>query len=453
MKTLDRFLLKSFIGPFIVTFCIAWFVLLMQFLWFFLEKIADKGLSFGLVLELIAYRSVGLLPLAIPLGALIASVMTVGGLAERYELSAFQSAGTSFGRVLRPLVVVGLALGVGSYLTSDYLIPAANLKFLYRLADVQQKKPALSLQPGVFNEDLKPYAFYAAGRAPDGKTLTDILLYAEQTANGNLNQISAEAGVFTNVPATKELHLTLHNGVNYQQQAGDAFAPLVRTYFKSYTMVFDLSQFDLIVRPDEEKSGHYAMLTTWQLQHASDSVYQIIRLDRDTFVQRVGHQLAFNPQIKSGGKAKSPQTTRPTGHHTIPANFAALASERRNRLTQKAKASIRRASNEARAMVRKERDRWEVGNRFLFEKHAKLALAVVCIIFTVVGGATGAIVRKGGFGYPLLVSTGCFVAYVFLLEFCKRLMKAGEITAVAAGWIPVVLLAGLTILLLKRIER
>ncbi len=451
MKHLDRLLLKSFFGPFLVTFGIAWFVLVMQFLWFFLEKIAGKGLSFGLVLELIAYRSVGLLPLAIPLAALIASVMVIGGLAERFELSAFQSAGTSFRRTLQPLITVGVVLCVSSYLTADYLIPAANLKFLYRLADVQQKRPALSLEPGVFNEDLKPYAFYAAERAADGNTLTDVLLYGQQDVNGALNQITAEAGVFTPLAATKELLLTLRNGVHYQQQGGNSLAPLIRTDFKSYQMTFDLSQFDLIVNPNEEKSDHYAFLTTWQLQQAADSVNNLIQLERNSFSQKLESTLIpyKNPpaakSFTSGEKANSPQTPP-----KYPPNFNALLPDRQKRLTNKVRALVRSITRQATAMTKKQKHHRDTRNRFLFEKHTKLALAVTCIIFILVGGATGVIVRRGGFGYPLLVSTGCFVSYVFILEFCKRLMKTEMLSGPVAGWIPVVGLIVIGGLLLRR---
>jgi len=451
MKHLDRLLLKSFLGPFLVTFGIAWFVLIMQFLWFFLEKIAGKGLSFSLVLELIAYRSVGLLPLAIPLAALIASVMVIGGLAERFELSAFQSAGTSFRRMLQPLLAVGAVLCVGSYLTADYLIPAANLKFLYRLADVQQKRPALSLEPGVFNEDLKPYAFYAASRTADGNTFTDILLYDRQNINGALNQITAEAGVFTPLAATKELLLTLRNGVHYQQQGGSSQAPLVRTNFKSYQMVFDLSQFDLVINPDEEKGDHFALLTTWQLQQAADSVNNLIELERDSLAQKLEKTLTLSKNSSatishtSGKTVSSPKIGPP-----YPPNLYALLPDRQKRLTNKARAVVRSITRQATAMTNKQKHHRDARNRFLFEKHSKLALAVTCIIFIGVGGATGAIVRRGGFGYPLLVSTGCFVSYIFILEFCKRLMKTEMLSGPFAGWIPVVGLIIVGGLLLRR---
>lgn len=445
MKHLDRLLLKSFLGPFLVTFGIAWFVLLMQFLWSFLEKITGKGLSFDLVLELIAYRSIGLLPLAIPLAALIAGVMVIGGLAERFELSALQSAGVSFRRILKPLAVVGILLSVGSYLTADYLIPAANLKFLYRLADVQQKKPALSLEPGVFNEDLKPFAFYAAGRAPDGNTLTDVLLYDRQHVNGNLNQITARAGTFTSQPASRKLLLTLNDGVHYQQQGAGSPAPLVRTDFQSYQMVFDLSQFDLIVTPDEDKGGHYAFLTTWQLQQAADSVQNLLQLGQDSFEREAGEMLTLATNSPSASSSTvSTITNSPTTAQRSLSTFNALPPERRKRLIGKARAMVRRFTQIASSLTTQQKHHRDARNRFLFEKHSKLALAVTCIVFIIVGGATGAIVRRGGFGYPLLVSTGCFVSYVFVLEFCKRLMKTELLSGPVAGWIPVIglMLAG-----------
>lgn len=422
---LDRLPVKTFIGPFIIAFLGAWFVLTMQFLWFFLEKIADKGLSFNIILELIIYRSAGLIPLAIPLAALIASVMVVGGMAERYEWSAFQSAGVSLLRLLRPLTVLGILFVGVSYLTADYLIPAANLRFYQRLADVYQKKPDLSLDTGVFNEDLDRFVLYAAGRSHSGQ-LKDVILYDQRKQGGQINQISAAEGSFSSQGQdASQLFLTLHQGEHYQEELQPGGIPsFVRTSFSTYTLSFDLSQFDL--KEGDQLSGgdHHTLLTTFELQAAADSVAADIYQQEMAFKQELNF---FTPMPI--------QEQASVGHPHRP------ITEVSPNAIRIARAKNRRQSAETKLKLLKLRSNQEVYSRYLYEKHAKLGLAAVCFLFVLVGGATGAIVRKGGFGFPLLLSISCFISYILLLEFCRRLAKSLVLSGPAAGWIPVLVLA------------
>lgn len=399
----------------------------MQFLWFFLEKIADKGLSFNVILELIIYRSAGLVPLVIPLAALIASVMVIGGMAERYEWSAFQSAGVSLLRLLRSLMILGLFFVGASYLTADYLIPAANLRFYQQLADVYQKKPDLSLDTGVFNEDLDRFVLYAAGRSRNGQ-LKDVILYDQRKQSGQINQISAEEGSFSSQGQdASQLFLTLHQGEHYQEELQPGRAPsFVRTSFSTYTLSFDLSQFDLKQGDQFSGGDHHALLTTFELQAAADSVAVDIHQQELTIRQ----ELDFLTQLPIQEQASAPgiQPGRPSME--VSQNAIRLA-----------RAKNRRQSAETKLQLQKLRSNQEVHSRYLYEKHAKLGLAAVCFFFVLVGGATGAIVRKGGFGFPLLLSAGCFISYILLLEFCRRLAKSMVLSGPAAGWIPVFLLA------------
>ncbi len=382
MPIIDRLLFKSFLGPFVLTLLMAWFVLLLQFLWFFLEKIAGKGLATGYLLELLAYRAVGLLPLALPIAVLVASVMVIGGLAEHYEWSALQSAGVSPGRMLRALGVVGLLTAGASHLLSDYLIPVANAQFFNRLTAIHQKKPSLHLEAGVFTDDLDKFSFYAAGGSPDGQTLYDVLLYDERGPQGQLNQVTAKSGVFQQVqPADKVLYLTLSDGEHLQEVAASGgTSRLLRTTFATHTLAFDLRQFDLQRNANLAPKNHQALLPSWALQAAADSLAQ------------------------------------------LPAVPPPLAT--------------------ARAIKRQ---------RLLFEKHRKLSLAAICLPFVLLGGMTGTIVRKGGFGYPVLVSIIAFVVYLLLLEGGSGLVKAGAMTGRVAGWAPCCLLSVLAIgLMIKR---
>ncbi|MCB0533733.1 MAG: LptF/LptG family permease [Saprospiraceae bacterium] len=157
MKKIDKLLLSSFIGPFIVSFGIALFVLVMQFLWLYIDEIAGKGVSVFILIELIAYLSIATFPMALPIAVLIAGVMVLGNLAERYELSSMKSAGVSLIRIMRSMIIMAAGIAFFSYICSDFLIPIANLKFKSRLYDIRKQKPALTLEKGVFNEDFRQF--------------------------------------------------------------------------------------------------------------------------------------------------------------------------------------------------------------------------------------------------------------------------------------------------------
>ena len=177
MKRIDRLLITSFIPPFIVTFMIALFVLLMQIMWLYIDDIAGKGLGFFILIELIAYKSVSLIPMALPLAILISSVMVLGNLAERYELSSLKSAGVPLLRIMQPLIFVAGAAVVFSFFCSNNLIPIANLKFGSRMYDIQRQKPALSLDEGIFNYDFTGYTIHIKEKEKDDRTIKDVLIY------------------------------------------------------------------------------------------------------------------------------------------------------------------------------------------------------------------------------------------------------------------------------------
>ncbi|MEL7159287.1 MAG: LptF/LptG family permease, partial [Bacteroidota bacterium] len=300
IKKLDVLLARSFVGPFVITFAIAVFVLMMQVLWLYLDNIAGKGLGFFLVMELMAYKCVGLVPLALPLALLISSVMVLGGLAEHYELSSFKSAGVSLLRVMRPLIVFGVISSVVSFLCADYVIPAANLQFGSRMYDIQQKKPTLSMEPGIFNEDFNQFAIRLGARDDNGRDIQDVLIYDHtKAATGDLGQISAKTGEMYSSDDGKAFVMKLYDGVQYSERRASgknrSSRPFVRTKFASYTKVFDLSEFNLGVTSKNLFKTNRSMLATWQLQEGVDSIDVDIAVRKQTISN---HLVSYLPLLE-----------------------------------------------------------------------------------------------------------------------------------------------------------
>ncbi|MCP9235042.1 LptF/LptG family permease [Lewinella sp. JB7] len=518
MKQLDKLLAKSFVGPFIVTFGIALFVLLMQILWLYLDDIAGKGLSFFLIMELLAYKCVGLVPLALPLALLISSVMVLGNLAEHYELSSFKSAGVSLLRVMRTLVVFGIVSAVVSYACSDYIIPAANLQFGARMYDIQQKKPTLNMEPGVFNEDFNQFTIRLGGRSDNGRDIDNVLIYDHTKANiGELSEIIADRGEMFSADRGKFFVMRLFDGHQYiEQRPGGASGrntPFMRTSFDSYTKIFDLSEFQLQQHAASLFSTNRSMLSTWQLREGVDSINTDIavrkqalsnhlvaylpQLPRDTVKYRnqltdqeltemarlrmmdslddarsLDDIVADAQEIDSAAVERSAhegfierEVTELPGHGAyrrdstlyaaamnhevvkaadpwpgLEALLATVPPSDRTRIYNRARSSVRSVVGQAQSAVRLLPGIQESRVKHVYDMHMKYSMAVVCVIFIFIGAPMGAIVRKGGFGYPILVSIIFFVIFIILTIFCRKLAESFVVNGVFAGWMPCLIL-------------
>jgi len=182
VKQVDRYILQQIFPPFLLSFFIALFVLMMQVLWVYIDNIIGKGVSLFEILEMVAYMSVSLVPRALPLAVLISMVMVFGGLSERYELASMKTAGVSLTRIMAFSLVFGALISVGSYYCSNNVIPITNLKFMTRLQDISNQKPSLSLEEGIFNDDFSGYAIRINKKGDDGKSIEDVMIYDHRNA-------------------------------------------------------------------------------------------------------------------------------------------------------------------------------------------------------------------------------------------------------------------------------
>jgi len=548
LKQLDKLMARSFVGPFVVTFAIAMFVLMMQVLWLYLDDIAGKGLGFFVVIELMAYKCVGLVPLALPLALLISSVMVLGGMAEHYELSSFKSAGTSLLRVIRILIVFGIISAAVSFACADYVLPAANLKFGSRMYDIQQKKPTLSMEPGVFNEDFNQFAIRLGERDDNGRDISNVLIYDHTKAStGDLGQITAKTGEMYSTDDGKAFVMQLYDGVQYSEKRAQgknrSSLPFVRTKFGSYTKVFDLSEFNMGKTNESLFKTNRSMLATWQLQNGVDSIdidiavrKQAISnhlvtylpiLRRDSIVHKKSLAPKFDNNVDPNGpvmdslgreeagtssgdgrtlanprkQVTNRQASPDTRIENVPTSV--LQNNRRRLVTETASPRVKpeekkrkrnrlekaldhplvigaatwngtsalldsleltaknRVLNRARSAIRSVISQAQSTERILpgireskvkhqYDKHMKYSMALVCIIFIFIGAPMGAIVRKGGFGYPILVSIIFFVIFIILTIFCRKLAESFVVNGSFAGWLPTIILFPVSLYITRR---
>ena len=396
MRKLHLFTIKSFLGPFIATFFIAIFLLLMQFLWKWIDDLVGKGLEINEIGELLFFASIRFVPLALPISMLLASVMTFGALGEKSELVAMKSAGVSLRRIMNPLIVFVVFISVGSFMFSNYVMPIANLKSGSLLYSIQKQKPALNIKAGIFYNGIEGYSIKVEEKSDDGQSLKNIIIYNHTSRNGNDNIIIAESGSMKLTKDERFLEFKLIDGYSYLQEKekrGKRRKPHRTTKFKEDLILFDLSAFDFKRTSTALYKGHYAMLNNKQLTIAIDSLKMNLNNKKNI----------FNDNIISK-------------YNTSSVDDSVIINK--NLITRHKQQQYDIAINKLRSLksiTKSNKDDLEyrkiIITKHKIEWHRKLSLAVACILLFLVGAPLGAVIRKGGFGLPVLVSVFFFLIY------------------------------------------
>lgn len=545
MKQLDKLLITSFLPPFIVTFFIAIFVLMMQTLWLYIDDIAGKGAGLLIIMEFLGYLSVSLIPMALPIAVLISAVMVLGNLAEQYELSSFKSAGVPLLRVMLPLMFVTLGISVLSFFCSNNFIPVSNLKFKSRLYDMRKQKPTLSLEEGIFNDDFQGFAIRIGEKSEDERSIKDILMYDHSESNkGKLTEVLAASGEMYASDDNRFFVMALNDGVQYAEgdskKSGQKKSyPFIRTSFKEWNKTFDLSEFE-IDRTDEKLfESHHSMLSGRQLLNAIDSIDSKIASRTQNLEDGVGNYYYFIQQeIRARNKAevakkkaenkrkqeelkkkmqkKSPskkdtakenvtdwkklknRSSKISPNPSISAkkNTTSPVKKTKNKPSSKTKSTISSSKKQSQKQKNKKKEQQkkamekikkqtidqplsaytsiietfpkierkkmldkakslarsiegqgesamrtmdrtrESRVKHVYTYHNKFSMALACFIFLFVGAPMGAIVRKGGFGFPILIAIFFFMLFVVLTIFCKKVSETFVLDAILAAWMP-----------------
>jgi len=273
MKKLDVFMLRTFIGPFVLTTGIATFILLIQYLLKYFDDLVGKNLGAFVFAELLSYFALNMLQNALPLGVLVASLMSFGNLGEHFELTAIKSAGISLIRILKPVFVFVVFVAIGMFFFNNYIIPAANLKAYSLLYDIKQTKPALDIKEGAFYNGIPDYSIKVKEKLPDGKTLKDIIIYDHSEGRGNRTIILADSSLMYTILDDKYLKLELFDGNYFSEEAKreSTIDQFYRTNFQKMDLVFSLSSFDLKRRKEELFQNNRQMKNIRELKYAVDS--------------------------------------------------------------------------------------------------------------------------------------------------------------------------------------
>lgn len=440
IKKLDKLILKSFIGPFIATFVIAFFVLMMQILWKYVDDLVGKGLDFITVAEFLWYASASLLTLAMPIAILISSIMTFGSLGESFELVAIKSAGISLLRFMRPLAIVALFLCGITFIIANYIIPVANLKFITLYNDIYYKKPAFVLKEGIFFTYIPNYAIKVGKKDPDGVGIADIIIY-DQTNPLQDNLIAAKKGEMKISDDKNFLEFNLEDGVRYQEKGNfmDPTTEYIRLGFKDFKKSFDLSILQKQTTNDSVFRNNYKMLSARQLSKNIDSLSIVEDSISKRTVSTLRNYLKFYEVPDSIWKTVAAPTLKknePAFHDTIRRKVSASAvskiTEIRNTL-QFNSADVTQRVND----IRLHKIEW----------HRKYSLSLACLVLFFIGAPLGSIIRKGGLGMPLVAAIIFFLIFHLLNMFGEKFVKENLTSPFNGMWLSFLVLVPIGIFL------
>ncbi len=438
MNKLYKLTLKSFIGPFIATFFVCLFLILMQFLWKYVDEMVGKGLDALIIAKLLFFASASFIPLALPLSLLLSSMMTFGNLAENQELMAFKSAGISLFRVMKPLIIIVVLIAIGAFFFSNIIIPKANLKFGSLLWDVRKQKPALDLKEGVFYDKIKGYVIRVKKKNVDQGTLKDILIYDHTGDKANNIVLRAKSGKMYTTKDKNYLILKLFDGQRYedleQGSSKDQYFPHMRMRFEEYTMRFDISGFKMNRTKEALFKHHFQMLNVNQLSLYIDTFQNDLHDNRKKMRDYL--EPYFN-YLRDSAFFQKPNAEASLDSTPFIANFA---PQKRKKILERAEKLARSTKGVLNVHAPNVGGLKEKIAEYKMAWHKKFTLSFACIILFFIGAPLGAIIRKGGLGMPALVSIILFLVYHVLSITGEKLAEGHRLDPWLGIWLPVLVL-------------
>ncbi|GAA4409756.1 hypothetical protein GCM10023187_33470 [Nibrella viscosa] len=450
MKKVDKLVIKSFWGPFVLTLCVVIFIFLMRLLMFYVDQFVSKDINLATFGQILFYFSLNTVPVALPLAVLLSSLMTYGNLGEYFELTALKSAGISLTRAMQPLLIVAIGISLFSFWFNNKVAPWANLKGYSLLYDIKTAKASLNLKEGIFYNDLPGYSIKVDKKMPDGVTLKGLVIYKHPTTGietGNREIILADSGkMYTDADKTY-LVFELYDGNDYQEygepgrvsytSTGTLAQPaqFLRNAFHHYKLVVSLESFGIKRTDEDQFQYHEYMKNLSQLVSQTDSLKKDLK-QSSLSVAGTSRQY-FTYQFKSD--AAPPQVKKVeagTWVDSVLAKHPFRLMELKQTALGQAQNLLSHASSNVSYLIEKEKTVF----RYELETHHKFTQAISVFIMFLIGAPLGAIIRKGGFGLPVLVSIIFFILLYVLTLTGDKYAKDGLVWVPVGAWMANVVL-------------
>ena len=452
IKKLDILIIRSFIGPFVVTFFVSLFVLIMQFFWLYMDEMIGKGISIWMLVQLLVYMSTTLVPLALPLSILLSSIMTFGNMGENFELVAIKSSGISLLRFMRPLLIFIIGISGFAFFFSNNVIPVANLKALSLLYDVRNAKPTLNIRPDQFNTDIPGYSIWVGSKDKDGNTIRNVVIYDHTDLAGNNKVILAKEGKMIATSNKQSLIFKLSDGWRYEEGTNRGMHDMTQTrmHFAKWDKMFDLSSLNFSRTNQDLFKNSYQMMNVKQLSGEIDSLKQY----KAKSIKSVGGYIA--PYVTITNKDKESEqvikelTSKSRAQDTYDSFFLQIVPEKSHAaVLQTAINNMRnfKALMDVTALSKKIDG--ENYLKYVVEYHRKFTLSFACILLFLIGAPLGAIIRKGGLGMPLVIAVVFFMTFHILNITGEKLAKTGSVIPWLGMWMSTLMLLPLAVWLIS----
>lgn len=427
-------------GPFLVTLFIGLLVFILQFLWKHIDDLIGKGFENEVLVELVFYLSLSLVPMVLPLAILLASIITFGSLGEHYELVALKSAGISLLRFMMPLFVAVLFLAALAFYFSNWILPIVNLKYTTRLYSVVRAKPALNLKEGVFNNEIEGYVIKIGRKGDDNITLHDVLIWDHTQKGKHSMVISAERGEMYTPANDSVLIFKLYNGFKYDEMKETPekrdHNEHMRMSFEEFDLIMDMSVFEFEEAKENIFERNPKMMSIGQLKSQLDT----LESRKQKLPKKLRDQIKpyFKVVKKELEMKESPDSLfRGSGELTADSSLLALLNfpkKERMSLIKKARDDVRNVKSFTTWAHKQGGSRSKKSIQYWIYIYNKYALSFSCIVLFLIGAATGAIIRKGGLGMPMVVSIVLFLTYHILNTIGRKLAEELVISSFHGVW-------------------
>ena len=429
MKKLDQFILKSFIGPFVAILLVVVFILMMQFLWLYIDELVGKGLSFKIILEFLGWGSITMLPLSLPLATLLSSMMTMGQLGENNELLAIKAAGISLQRMMIPLSAACLVISIGAFFISNDLIPIAYNKIYQLREDIGKTKEEIKIPTKTFYNGIDGYILRVEERNDDTGIMYGVMVYNHTDNKGNTSLTLADSAMMAMSRNKTYLSFILFNGSNYEEtntkKYRDTTLQFQKIDFRRQELIIPLENYAFQKSDSSRFSDQVKSMNLKQLHESEDSIGRVNAEGKARNIAAMSNTRALRYSNQLDTASKVVRTTPFTRDDL---------NEWKN--IDKEIEAMRQAINNANELQQnlnaysRERYHQTYTLRLIdIEVYKKFALAIACFIFFFIGAPLGAIIRKGGLGASAIISVLFFVAYWVIDISGTKLARDGAVGA------------------------
>lgn len=448
MKKLDKYLLKGYLGPFLAILLIVIFVLVMQFLWVYIDELVGKGLGFKVITEFLFWGTCTILPLALPLATLLAAVMTLGQMAEKFELIAVKSAGVSLARILKPLIIAAIFISISTFFISNNLVPYSYKKIFLLREDIGKTKEEIKIPAGTFYDGIDGYVLRVDSSSENSGMMYGIMVYDHTGDKGNTTISLADSASIRMSKSKDYLTFTMYNGTNYQETNDKSFRDT-----SLQLQAIDFTKQEMIIRLENyafQKSDDDARFDD---QPKANGIRKL-KITKDSLEkkgadahERMYRQLLSGEDFIKRRQLDSLYREKTTGVYSGEdfCTFDNPSDERR---------AYEIAAENAEAYAYKIQSlNYETYDILAFLRRTdleilvKFSTALACLLLFFIGAPLGALIRKGGLGIPAVVSALFFVLYWVVDISGNKLAKDGAISIVSGAFISAYVLAPIGIFL------